>query len=455
MLTFLTRAVLPRSRQGRLVAAGAAADSVANGLFLAAATLYFVEYLSVSAVAVGGAIAVANVVGLVSPTVFGPLADRLGARRVYVGLTLVRAAGFAAYAFVTDYAGYLAVSCVVTGALRAGQPLLQVIVGEFETDEERTRTMGSLRAISNAGLTVGFLLAAVVQAADSRAGFIGLFAFNAVVFVAVGRAVVAAGRAADAARAKAGAEAGAKAVAADAGATRSGPVVREAPESSLQTGQAPARPGPAAPLRRSPYRDRRFLLVCVANTVLHLHDCVLFVLLPLWTVQRAGLPESVSSALLAVNTVLTVVFQVTVARHARGAARSLRMLRLACLFLVLACAVFAGAADRSPLVALPAAALAVLLLTAGENLHAVARWELSYEMSPPQARARYLSVFSMGQSAQLIAGPFLVTAFLLPGGVLGWLLLALLFLAATATICLAARPYAAPTQIRAHVRSSG
>ncbi|WP_185921843.1 MFS transporter [Streptomyces sp. WAC06614] len=444
--------MLPRSRQGRLIAAGAAADSIANGLFLASATLYFVQYLSLSAVAVGSAIASANVVGLLSPALFGPLADRVGARRVYVGLTLVRAAGFGAYAFVGDYAGYLVVSCVVTGALRAGQPLLQVIVGEFETDEERTRTMGSLRAIGNTGLTVGFLLAAVVQAADARAGFVGLFAFNALVFLAVARAVVAAGRAAEAAGGDPGRGTGPAAPPEPSGLPESSDVPEPAgpPERAEPSEPAASGPGGRADRGGSPFRDRRFLVVCGANAVLHLHDCVLFILLPLWTVQRAGLPESVSSALLAVNTVLTVVFQLTVARHARGAARSLRILRLACVFLVLACLVFAGAGAsagvRGPGAVVAAAVVAVVLLTTGENLHAVARWELSYEMSPARARGRYLSVFSMGQSAQLVFGPFLVTAFLLPGGTPGWLLLAALFLAATVTICGAARPFAVPEE---------
>lgn len=418
IVRFLAKTLLPRSRQGRIVAAGSAIDAIANGLFLAAATLYFIQFLGISAVAVGGALAIANVAGLLSPVPFGALAGRLGARQVFVGLSLVRAAGFGAYALVDDYTGYLIVTCVVTAAMRAATPLLQVIVGEFETSAERTQTMGSLRAIANIGLTVGFMLAALVQAAQSRAAFVGLFVFNALMLVGVACAIVAASRA----------------------------VV------SAQTmpGQSPAL-GTGEPVedsvvdsKRALYRDKRFIIVTCANAVLHLHDCVLFILLPLWVVQRAGLSPSVSSALLAINTVLTVVFQVTVSRFARGAAKSLRMLRLACVFLVLACALFAGADGRSQVVALVVTVLAVLLLTAGENLHAVARWELSYEMSPPASRAQYLSFFSTGQSAQLIVGPFLVTALLLPGGAVGWLVLASLFLAATTTVVLAAKPFAVP-----------
>ncbi|MEW2301855.1 MFS transporter [Streptomyces sp. NPDC006655] len=408
-LNSLGDALIPGSKQGRIVAVGAAADSVANGLYLAAATLYFVHFLHVSAVAIGSAIAIANVVGLITPMIFGPLADRLGSRTVYVGLTLLRAVGFVAYGFVTNYVSYLVVTCVVTGATRACSPLLQVIVGEFEAGTERTRTMASLRAIGNIGLTIGFFLAAVVQAAQSRIAFIAFFSFNAVVFVGVAFSVVTAGR-----------------------------VVGTAAAAPAENGPHNAKP-PAAPTR-SPYRDLRFLIVTCANGVLMLHDCVLFILLPLWIVQRAGLPASVSSGLLAVNTVLTVVLQMAFGRLAKGTDKALRVLRFACVFLVLACACFAGADGRSPLVALGSAIVAIALLTTGENLHAIARWELSYEMSPPRARAQYLSLFSTGMSVQLVVGPFLMTAVLLPSGAAGWLALAGLFAMATLVTLVAARP---------------
>ncbi|MFJ9950392.1 MFS transporter [Kitasatospora sp. NPDC091207] len=404
LLGRLTAALLPSSRQGRIMAAGTTVDAVANGLYLATATLYFVHYLDISAVAVGTAIAAANIAGLLSPLVFGPVADRFGARPVYVALTLVRGLGFIGYALVGSYAGYLVVTCLTIAAARACSPLLQVIVGEFEGAAERTKTMASLRAITNIGLTAGFLLAALVQAAQSRAAFVALFLFNAAAFAAVALAVVRAGRVAGSA----------------------------APAPAAATAEAGVPNG-------SPYRDRRFLLVTAANAVLMLHDCVLFILLPLWVVERAGLPASASSGLLAINTVLTVVLQLSVARFAQGLAKALRMLRIACLFLVLACAFFAFADGRGKALALAAAVVAVALLTVGENLHAVSRWEISYELSPPAGRSRYLSLFSTGMSAQLIVGPFLATGLLLPSGAVGWVLLAALFAGATTVTVLAGR----------------
>ncbi|MEU6837780.1 MFS transporter [Streptomyces rubiginosohelvolus] len=414
--------LLPASRNGRIIAAGSAVEAVAVGMFLAAATLYFVGIVGIPAVAVGGALTVANVIGLLSPAPTGALAGRIGSLPVYVGLTLLRAVGFVAYAFVDGYAGYFVVTCLITAATRAAMPLLQVIVGELEPADRRTRTMASLRAVSNVGMTAGFLLAAVVQASGSRPVFMALFGFNGLAFVAVALLI---GRAAR--------SAAARPASARAGAT---------PEARVDGVATEARKPATTHSTRSPYRDRRFLTAALANAVLLLHDSILFILVPLWITQQAGLPGGASSVVLAVNTVLTVVLQVYVARFAQGVTRSLRLLRLSCLPLVLSCVLFAAADGRGMAVALVAVGLAVVALTVGENLHAVAAWELSYEMAHPASRPQYLSVFGMGMSAQLIVGPFLMTAFVLKAGATGWLVIAVLFTAATAAFSLAARPYA-------------
>ncbi|MFB6809197.1 MFS transporter [Streptomyces sp. NPDC056387] len=428
--------LLPASKSGRRIALGAAVDAIAVGMFLAAATLYFVGLVGIPAVAVGGALTVANVLGLLGPAPFGALAGRVGALPVYVGLTLARAAGFTAYAFVDGYAGYFAVTCLITVATRAALPLLQVVVGELEAPDRRTRTMASLRAVSNVGMTAGFLLAALVQAAHSRAAFLALFAFNGAAFVAVAFLIRTAGTR--------------PATTATGTAPGTAPATATQPEPGTGTGTQPApqpqpqpQPGTEAGPAPSPYRDRRFLTATLANSVLLLNDSILFILVPLWMSERAALPEGASSVVLAVNTVLTVVLQVYVARFAQGARKALRLLRWACVPLVLSCVLFAAADGAGLAVALVTVVLAVVALTVGENLHAVAAWELSYEMAPAWSRPQYLSVFSMGMSAQLIAGPFLMTAYVLPAGPVGWLVVAALFLAATAAFSVAARPYTA------------
>ncbi|MGL5858933.1 MAG: MFS transporter [Angustibacter sp.] len=409
--------LLPQTRRGRVLSLGATVDAVATGMFLAAATLYFVGFIGIPVAAVGVGLSVANICGLVSPLPLGWLADRIGARPVYLALLAVRAVGSVGYVFVTDFRGYLLVTCLLTAAARACTPLLQVIVGEFEGTRNRTRTMASLRSVNNIGLTVGFLLAGVIQAADSRAAFAALFISNGVAFIVVLLSTVRAAR-----------------LPADEAShtDEDSPAEPRAPSRPAPGDQSATRPAAPVPAHtRSPYRDLRFLVFTLANAVLLLHDAILFILMPLWIVQRAGLPATVSSVLLSVNTVLTVAVQICLARMTHDVARSRRLLTAACALLVGACALFALTDHRPAAVVIIGAAVAVVLLTIGENLHAVAGWELSFRMSAVQTRTQYLSLFSLSTTAQMIVGPVLITSVVLPGGAAGWALMAALFVVGT------------------------
>ncbi|MEV6600448.1 MFS transporter [Actinoplanes sp. NPDC051346] len=422
----LAAAVLPRTHRGRVLSLGATMDAVATGMFLAAATLYFVGIVGISVIDVGIVLSVANLCGLASPLPLGWVADRVGARTVYLVLLFVRAAGYLGYIFVDGFAGYLVLTCVLTAASRACTPLLQVIVGEFEGEQDRTQTMASLRSVSNIGLTVGFLMAGIVQATGSRLAFAGLFVFIGLSFVGVAAATVRAARI--------------RTPPTPAGTRTQAPGVSEQPVT------------PALDDGRSPYRDTRFIAFTLANAVLMLHDSILFILVPLWVVQRAGLPATVSSVLLSINTVLTVIVQVYLGRSRHGVARSRRLLRFACAALVAACGLFAATDHRSAAVVVVGVTAAVVLLTIGENLHAVAGWELSYRMSTPAARTQYLSLFSLSTTAQMIVGPVLITTVILPGASAGWVLLAVGFVAATALAVLTVRGLTDPPAVP-HVSS--
>jgi hypothetical protein len=181
-----------------------------------------------------------------------------------------------------------------------------------------------------------------------------------------------------------------------------------------------------------------------------LHDSMLFVLIPLWVVQRSGLSATVSSILLMLNTVITVLLQVRVARYAKGFGGSMRLLRWSVVALAVVGVVLGWAESNPPWLLVILLTSAVILLTIGENLHAVAGWELSFLMSPPEQRAQYLSLFSLGYSGQLILGPALMTSVVLPWGMPGLLLMTVLFVAALAVTTVAVRSYTLIRRADAH-----
>ena len=156
------------------------------------------------------------------------------------------------------------------------------------------------------------------------------------------------------------------------------------------------------------------MVFTVGNGVLSLYDTVLIVLLPIWVIEHTAVPVALVPVLMAVNTVLTVLLQVYVARFADSPAAAIRLLVLSGALMAVCCGFFAMAQAASATFAILAILVAVVVLSVAENIQEVAAWELSAELSPEAARARYLGAFSLGFSGQKVIGPTLLVVVLLP-----------------------------------------
>ncbi|MGZ8813943.1 MAG: MFS transporter, partial [Mycobacterium sp.] len=370
----LGRVLLPSSPTGRTLAVGAGIDSLGTGMFFASFALYFVGVVGIAATEVALAATVAGAVALLVPVPLGRLADRLGNGRFYVALLLLRGLGYGCFAFVTDFKGFLVLTVLLTAADRSSSPLQQAVVTALIGGQDRTRTMASIRAVRNIGLTVGFLLAGVAFAAAEPSVFIAIFVGNGLSFVVVAamvRRVL----------------------------SRAGAVVELS---------APAATTAAAAGVRSPFRDRWFMVFTVGNGVLSLYDTVLIVLLPIWVIEQTAVPVALVPILMAVNTVLTVLLQVYVTRFADSPAAAIRLLVLSGVLMAVCSGFFAMAQAASATFAIFAILVAVVVLSVAENIQEVAAWELSAELSPEAARARYLGAFSLGFSGQKVIGPTLL-----------------------------------------------
>jgi len=417
---------LPRNPAGRTLAIGAGIDSLGTGMFFASFALYFVGVVGIPAEQVALAATVAGALALLAPVPLGRLADRLGTGRFYVALLLLRGLGYGCFAFVDDFTGFLLLTVLLTAADRSSSPIQQAVVAVLTGGQERTRTMASIRAVRNIGLTAGFLVAGGAFAAAQPTLFKLVFITNGLSFVVVAAMVSLA-------------------------LSRSGAVVgRTTP------GAAPCPASPAAAQVRSPFRDRWFVVFTVSNGVLSLYDTVLIVLLPIWVTTHTAVPVAWVPVLMAVNTVLTVLLQVYVARFADGPAAATRLLVLSGALMAVCCGFLALGQTASAAMAVFAILVAVVVLSVAENLHAVAAWELSAELSPEAARARYLGAFSLAVTGQKVVGPTLLVVVLMPTGLIAWPVLAGAFGTAAlvsrtaARRCLAERtlapPVSSPTQ---------
>ena len=383
--------------------AGAAVDSLGTGIAAAGAILYFVTVRGFSAASVAVALSAGAVLAIFTPLVSGRLADRHGLTRVYVCLLLLRAVLYLVYPLATGFTAFLVLTWAVIGLETTTPPLQQALVGRLFGSESRVRLMSLVMAARNAALGAGTLLAGLALAVAPGWAVAALLAFNGVTFAVLAVVVF-----------------------------------------SMRHDVAAAAPPPPAetvstvdPRSKPALREPAFLGLTVANGVLLLHDSVLFILLPLWTVTTLDLSPVVASVAMAVNTGLSVVLQLAFGRMRGLTQRPRRGLVVSVAFLVLACAAGIGverlADGGAGVAALAAGCLAIaVLLTVGENLHTIAAWEVSYTVAPADRGADYLSVFGLGYAVQRVLGPVLMTAVVLGLGAAGWLVLAAVLVAAAA-----------------------
>lgn len=392
---------------------GAFVSSIGTGLFTAAAAIFFVSRVGLPASQVGLALSLGAVLGIMLAGPVGMVADRAGVRGTLVAVLCVRAVAFGGLAAAGDVVSFTVLLIIGVAGDQATPGLQQALVGSVAGAERRQATIGALRAVRNVGLSVGVLAggAAVQFGSDAlvRATLLG----NGLSFLILASAV------------------------------------RALPALPGGSGSAPASTRRRAP-GRSALRNPRFLVLTAGNGIVLLHDSVLFVLLPLWLVQRAGLPPGLVSVLMLINTAGTVVLQWWLPRRPITPSWANGYLVTA-LAVAAGCLCFAGAEHVVGALTVGLTLLAVVVVTFAENVHAMAAWELSYRLAPEGRSAEYLAVFQLSTGVNSVVGPLLVTAVVLPAAAAGWAVLAVLVAAGSAATVTSARPLAQPAGPAAEV----
>jgi Na+/melibiose symporter-like transporter len=408
---------LPPAGAARTLTMNAFVGSIGTGLFLTGSVLYYTRALNLSVTSVGIGLSIAGAVGMIASIAVGAVADRFGPRPTMVGLHAFRVVAYLALAFVSNYWQFLVMVVLVTCADRAGPPTNQAMIGRIFDKAQRVRTNAYMRAVRNIGLAVGALLAGTAVEMGTDTAYRVLVIGNAVSFLPMALLVASLAR-------------------------------YERPPAPV-TAEATPRGG-----WRDAVRDVPFLSLSMTNGVVLLHDSILFVALPLWIVGHTPAPPFMVSTVLIVNTVLTALGQVWWTRLTSSLPAAARAFTSAGLLLAVSSCVFAAAHYGNAWTASVLVVAAVVLLTAGENLHSASAWEVSYELSPAQSQASYLAVFNLGSNGQDMVGPSVVTALGVTAGVVGWFGIAALFLVSSASARACIR-WTVRSRERRHVGADG
>jgi MFS family permease len=386
------RALVPPSSAGRRLVVMSLINATGSGLWLTGSALFFTQVVGVTAARVGLGLSAAGVVGLLTTMPVGSLVDRFGPRRVAAALLLWRAAGFVAYAFTRGFAEFLVVACLLGAADRVMGPVMQSLVSSVVEPDERVQTMGYVTATRNAGFTLGGILASVMITVFGAGSYSLLVLGNAASFVLALPVLL-----------------------------------------TLRERQAAAPQRGLSLLRSALPRDRQLLQIAAVNGLLVAHFTLLTVTIPLWLVTRTSAPKTLLGVLLAINTIGASLFQVAVSKRTSTMPLAARKYRQAGVALLLCCAVVAATGLIGPAWASVLLVIAICLLTVAELTQSAAGWQVSFALAPAERRGSNLAAFSLGESAQTIVGPVLLTALVVAGGWVGWLAVGVLLFAAGAT----------------------
>lgn len=375
--------LIPDSGPQRVLAASNLVYTVGSGLYLTAGVLYFTQAVHLPAGQVGLGLGIAGGVALALGVAVGHLADRYGARGVYMATLLVQALTTAAFVLADGFWPFVLAVCAATGAKAAGTAARSPLIRHYG-GERPQQFRAYLRAVTNVGVSVGALGAGWVVQVGTLTAYRLMVVGNAVAFLVAAVLLLFL------------------------------PPVAPVAE-------------PVAGPRRSALRDRPYLLLTAVDGVMAIQFKVLTVAIPLWLVGATEAPHWLISGTMLTGTVMVVALQVRAGRGVDSPAAGGRAYRRAGVAFLVSCSMVSLAAD------IPAWAAATLLITAvvvhtlGELWHSAAGFEVSFALAPPHATGQYLGVFGLGAGLAEAVGPGLLIALCVTWGRPGWYVVGALF----------------------------
>jgi hypothetical protein len=377
----------------RRLCLGTLVTNLGNGAWFTSWALFLTRSAHLPAAQVGLGMAVAAGVGLVAATPLGHLGDRVGPRETLIALLLVQAAGMCAYLAVGGFAVFLAAACTTTAMSQASGGVRGALV--LGLAEDKVGAMASLRVANHIGVALGAVLGGAVIAVGTREAYAALVLVDAATYVGYAAIVATVPRVPAVAR-------------------RSGPAL--------------------VVLRDGPY-----MTLAAMTGVLSLCWGMLSSGVPLWIVGHTHASASLGAAIVLINSVVIAALQIPVARGIRSPLGAARGAFGAGALLAASCVLFALTAGLGGPGATALFVAAGFVHVAGELLFVAAQWGLSIPLMPPGAAGQYQGMFATGEAAAQMVAPVLMTTLVAGWGQPGWLVLAVVFLTATAPAAPATR----------------
>ena len=413
--------------------------TVGRGVFLALTVLYLAIVAGLTPGEIALASTVSAVAGIAASYAGGWLADRLSARRLLFVLEALGALALASYIFVDDLVLAIVIGCLTFGFGSAAHSANAAVIARGFVGPARITARAVLRTVTNIGIALGSGVAALALLIDTPEAYRILLASAGAVCLVATLPLLRLP-----ARVDPGRGGSAEAAAVDALHVESAigdGALAEDPTAENPTAEDPtAAAAPTEQVRgRSPWRDPRYLLFVALASIFGIQFSVFEYGIPLWIEHSTDAPRVMVSVLLILNTAIVTAFTVVLSRGTEDPRRAGRVFGLAGVLMALACVAYAFAAGAPVWVAIVALLIGGVGHAFAEVLSQGAGWGLAFELADPRSAGAYQGMVGMGYGVLSAVGPPLLAVTALQFGLVGWILLAAMFLASAVGVLLLGR----------------
>jgi MFS family permease len=403
LLLRLLRDLVPADRLTRRLALQSVLSAFGDGAFLTGSAFYFTQLVGLSAQQVGVGLSLAAGVQFLASVPTGRAIDRVGPKGAWGAGGAPPPALYFLWPAIDGFAAFLGMivaMSIVEQTMRSGRNAYQLAIFPRE---QRVASQAYMRASRNVGYTLGALLAGLALALESDAAMQLVPILTGALLVAntvwVWRLpALTAAPTAEAAQA----------------------AVVGALEGASDTGSA--------------LRNRGFVLMSIANGVLGTHGVLLNTVIPLWLVERTDAPRVLLAWLFGTNTVMAVLLQVAAARGVRTVRESLHAQYRGAACFVLSCVIVLVTHDTTGWLTIVLVWVGHVTVTGAELWQSAGMWGLVAELSDPRRLGDYQGVSSLGYTLGEVWAPALYTFLAMTLGAPGWVVIALVVVAAAVAI---------------------
>ncbi|GLV79933.1 MFS transporter [Streptomyces hygroscopicus] len=374
--------LVPATGPQRVIAASNFVYTVGSGLYLTAGVLYFTQAARLPVGQVGLGLAIAGFISLAVGIAVGHLADRRGARGVYVTTVVVQALATGSFVLADTFWPFVLTVSMATGAKAAGLAARSPLIRRYGGGRPQ-EFRGYLRAVSNVGISLGAMLAGWAIQVGTQSAYHFLVIGNAISFAAAAAVLLYL------------------------------PPVKPVPSAN----------GP----RWIALRDHPYLLITALDGIMAIQFKVLTVAIPLWLVEATTAPPWLISGTMLANTVLVTALQVRASRNIDSAMAGARAYRRSGMAFLVSCSLVSLSAGVPAWVAVTLLMAGVVVHTVGELWHSAAGFEVSFALAPEHATGQYLGVFGLGAGLSEAVGPTLLISLCITWGRPGWYVVGALF----------------------------